>query len=271
MDGTAPRRCQSLGQRLRLRAARTHRVRRGESVGRIAKRYRVSTRRLIRLNRLKRPYRLKAGQKLRLPGRAAKRARAAAKRQPRLQRRPRPALRRRSTRPPKGLEVRRQMAGATRRGSGITGKRDRGPIGKPPALSGRGFAWPVRGRIIGRFGSYPGGLRNDGVNIAARAGTMVRAAEHGVVVYAGSGVEGFGELLLIKHANGWLTAYAHNERFLVARGQRVRRGQAIATVGSTGAVLRPQLHFEIRKVKRPIDPLAKLPRRRRVASRRPGA
>jgi murein DD-endopeptidase MepM/ murein hydrolase activator NlpD len=231
-------------------------------VARIAKRHRITRRSLIRANGLKRPYRLKVGQKLSLPGHSASSRRAAKRRRPSLDR-ARPVIRRSNARSTKGLEVRRQVAGAVRRGSGVATRRAK--IGKPPAMSGRGFAWPLRGRIVGRFGSYPGGLRNDGVNIAARAGSLVRAAENGVVAYAGSGVEGFGELLLIKHSGGWITAYAHNERFLVRRGQRVRRGQPIAKVGSTGAVIRPQLHFEIRKRKRPIDPLSKLPSR--VASR----
>ncbi len=262
-----------VGQRLRLRGASASRssgashsshyvVRRGDSVARIAKRHRITRRALIRANGLKPPYKLKVGRKLSLPGHDASSRRAAKRRQPSLQR-TRPVIRRSNARSTKGLEVRRQVAGAVLRGSGVATKRAK--IGKPPAMSGRGFAWPVRGRIVGRFGSYPGGLRNDGVNIAARAGSLVRAAENGVVAYAGSGVEGFGELLLIKHSGGWITAYAHNERFLVHRGQRVRRGQAIAKVGSTGAVIRPQLHFEIRKRKRPIDPLSKLPSR--VASR----
>jgi murein DD-endopeptidase MepM/ murein hydrolase activator NlpD len=231
-------------------------------VARIAKRNRVTRRALIRANGLKRPYRLKIGQKLSLPGRSTPPRRAAKRRKPDLER-ARPVIRRSNARSAPGLEVRRKVAGAVLRGSGVGTKPVK--IGKPPAMSGRGFAWPLRGRIVGRFGKYPGGLRNDGVNIAARAGSIVRAAEHGVVAYAGSGVAGFGELLLIKHSGGWITAYAHNERFLVRRGQRVRRGQPIARVGSTGAVIRPQLHFEIRKRKRPIDPLSKLPRR--LASR----
>ena len=262
-----------IGQRLRLRASQpfvhtvrrspsVHTVRRGESVARIAKRYRIKRRTLIRHNGLKPPYRLKIGQKLALPGRGTPPRRAAKRRKPSLER-ARPVIRRSNARSPKGLEVRRKVAGAVLRGSGVGTKRVK--IGKPPRLSGRGFAWPLRGRIVGRFGTYPGGLRNDGVNIAARAGSIVRAAEHGVVAYAGSDVAGFGELLLIKHSGGWITAYAHNERFLVRRGQRVRRGQPIARVGSTGAVIRPQLHFEIRKRKRPINPLSKLPRR--LASR----
>jgi len=256
-----------IGQRLRLPGARYHVVRRGESVSRIARRYKLSRRTIIQWNGLRKPYRLKTGQRLRLSGAQRQAVKRKLQRKTRTRSRSTPIIRPRRTGGVRRLEVRRKVAGAVRKGSGLTVRGDRGPIGKPPPLSGRGFAWPVNGRIIGRFGTRPGGLRNDGVNIKARSGAIVRAAENGVVVYAGSGVEGFGELLLIKHARGWLTAYAHNERFLVRRGQRVRRGQAIARVGSTGAVLRPQLHFEIRKSKRPINPLAKLPRVRRVAVR----
>ncbi len=97
-------------------------------------------------------------------------------------------------------------------------------------------------------------MHNDGINIEAAAGTQIRAAENGVVVYAGNELRGFGNLLLIKHADGWTTAYAHADTLLVRRGDRVNRGQAIATVGRTGNVDRPQLHFEIRKGPRPVDP-----------------
>ncbi|RMF13288.1 MAG: M23 family metallopeptidase, partial [Alphaproteobacteria bacterium] len=104
------------------------------------------------------------------------------------------------------------------------------------------------------------GLRNDGVNIAAPAGAPVRAAQAGVVAYAGDGLEAFGRLILIRHAGGWVSAYAHNAALLVHRGQRVRRGQIIARVGASGFVDRPQLHFELRRGKTPVDPLRHLPR-----------
>ena len=91
------------------------------------------------------------------------------------------------------------------------------------------------------------GLRNDGVNILADRGTSVRAARSGIVAYAGNELRGFGNLLLIKHAHGWVTAYAHNEKLLVRRGQKVKRGQVVAKVGDSGNVGRPQLHFEIRR------------------------
>jgi murein DD-endopeptidase MepM/ murein hydrolase activator NlpD len=117
------------------------------------------------------------------------------------------------------------------------------------------FLWPVKGKIISNFGPKKGGLNNDGINIAAPAGTDVIAADNGVVAYAGNELRGFGNLLLIRHADGWVTAYAHNEKLLVKRGEKVKRGQTIAQIGSTGNVSAPQLHFEIRKGTDPVDPL----------------
>ncbi len=117
------------------------------------------------------------------------------------------------------------------------------------------FAWPIAGKVIASFGPAGGGLHNDGINIAAPAGSEVRAADNGVVAYAGNELRGFGNLLLIKHADGWTTAYAHNEKLLVKRGDTVKQGQAIATVGRTGNVDTPQLHFEVRKGTQAMNPM----------------
>jgi murein DD-endopeptidase MepM/ murein hydrolase activator NlpD len=131
----------------------------------------------------------------------------------------------------------------------------RASLAKPPSLSGEGFLWPVRGaKVVSRFGDKPDGTRNAGVNLAAKAGTPVLAAENGLVVYAGDKVPGYGRMLLIRHAGGFTTAYAHNQSLLVKVGERVRRGQRVATVGSTGGVSQPQLHFELREGSTPIDP-----------------
>jgi murein DD-endopeptidase MepM/ murein hydrolase activator NlpD len=127
-----------------------------------------------------------------------------------------------------------------------------------PALSGNGFLWPVRGRIASAFGSKPNGTRNDGINIRAAEGTPVLAAENGVVVYAGTEIAGFGRMLLVSHADGFITAYAHNAKLLVDVGDRVDRGEKIAMVGSTGNVTSPQLHFEIRDGKKALDPVVLL-------------
>ena len=121
------------------------------------------------------------------------------------------------------------------------------------------FNWPVSGRIISTFGPAAGGTHNDGINVAAPEGTTVSAAESGTVAYAGNELRGFGNLLLIKHDGGWVTAYAHNQVLLVKKGDKVRRGQAIARVGSTGGVGVPQLHFELRSGTKAIDPLDHLP------------
>lgn len=124
----------------------------------------------------------------------------------------------------------------------------------PPAGEMR-FVWPVAGDVISEFGSKPGGQHNDGINIQAAQGTSVRAAEAGVVAYAGNEIRGFGNLVLIRHAGGWMTAYAHNATLLVKQGDKVVRGQQIARVGHTGNVTVPQLHFEMRKGRTPVDPL----------------
>jgi murein DD-endopeptidase MepM/ murein hydrolase activator NlpD len=134
----------------------------------------------------------------------------------------------------------------------------RPPANQVPPLSGDGFLWPVAGEILSGFGDKPNGQRNDGINIAAADGAPIRAAEHGIVVYAGDGVAGFGNMLLVRHADGFTTAYAHAGRLEARSGDVVRRGEIIARVGSTGAVTTPQLHFELRSGRTPLDPLRHL-------------
>jgi murein DD-endopeptidase MepM/ murein hydrolase activator NlpD len=116
------------------------------------------------------------------------------------------------------------------------------------------FRWPVRGRIIAGFGPKPNGLQNDGINLAVPEGTPVKAAEDGVVAYAGNELKGYGNLVLVRHSNGFVTAYAHASEILVKRGDEVKRGQVIAKSGQSGNVTAPQLHFEIRKGATPVDP-----------------
>lgn len=122
------------------------------------------------------------------------------------------------------------------------------------AGSGPQFRAPVRGRVIASFGPKPGGTRNDGVNFAVPEGTGVRAAEDGVVAYSGNELKGYGNLVLIKHSDGYVTAYAHNSELSVKKGDTVRRGQIIAKAGQSGDVSSPQLHFEIRKGSTAVDP-----------------
>lgn len=129
-----------------------------------------------------------------------------------------------------------------------------GQLPTPEPLSGNSFRWPVKGRIISGFGTKPDGGHNDGVNIAVPQGTPVKAAENGVVAYSGSELKGYGNLVLVRHANNWVSAYANNEQLLVKRGDKVSRGQVIAKAGTSGSVTEPQVHFELRKGSRPVDP-----------------
>jgi len=132
-----------------------------------------------------------------------------------------------------------------------------------PATHGGGaFLWPVRGHVLEGYGTGPDGTHNDGINIAAPRGAAVQATDAGVVAYSGNELRGYGNLILIKHPNGWISAYAHCDLILVKTGQKVARGQVIARVGATGNVSEPQLHFELRRGKKPVDPreyLAPLP------------
>jgi murein DD-endopeptidase MepM/ murein hydrolase activator NlpD len=116
------------------------------------------------------------------------------------------------------------------------------------------FRWPVRGRVIAGFGSKPNGTQNDGLNLAVPEGTPIKAADDGVVAYAGNELKGYGNLVLIRHSNGFVSAYAHASELMVKRGDTIKRGQVIAHAGQTGNVTSPQLHFEIRKGSTPVDP-----------------
>jgi murein DD-endopeptidase MepM/ murein hydrolase activator NlpD len=120
--------------------------------------------------------------------------------------------------------------------------------------TGGRFPWPVHGRVLAGYGATTGGARNEGINIAASLGTPVRAIDSGTVAYAGNEVKGYGNLVLIKHANGWISAYAHLADVGVKKGDAVGAGQIIAKVGESGGVGAPQLHFELRRGQKPVDP-----------------
>ncbi len=124
-----------------------------------------------------------------------------------------------------------------------------------PMGSGPGFRWPVRGRVIAGFGPKPTGQQNDGINLAVPEGTPIKAADDGVVAYSGNELKGYGNLVLVRHSNGLVTAYAHASELMVKRGDTIKRGQVIAKSGQTGNVTSPQLHFEVRKGTTPVDPM----------------
>ncbi|MBI1364957.1 MAG: peptidoglycan DD-metalloendopeptidase family protein, partial [Alphaproteobacteria bacterium] len=204
---------------------RAHIVRPGDTLYSISRSSGVSVAALASANNLRPPYTLDVGQRLRLPSGASA---ALAARAP----------------------AQSEDVGAIARNVSYNTVK--------PADPAHMFDWPVKGAVIGKFGSGASGRRNDGINIAAPVGTPVRAAADGEVVYRGSELEGYGNLLLIKHADGYVTAYAHNDVMLVNKGDVVHKGQVIAKVGQTGAASEPQLHFEIRHNLKSVDPLALL-------------
>ena len=117
------------------------------------------------------------------------------------------------------------------------------------------FRWPVRGKVVTSYGAKTNGKSNDGINLAVPEGTPVKAAEDGVVAYSGNELKGYGNLVLVRHSNGYVTAYAHASELMVKRGDTIKRGQISAKSGQSGEVGSPQLHFEIRKGSSPVDPL----------------
>lgn len=260
------------GQKLRMPVTGVHIVSRGETVYQIAQRYGAEPGTLVRLNRISPPYRLSTGQRLVLPAGASQSAstrRSAARTVSRAGRPtstsvtrapvPRSTSRATATQPAATRPPPRKVLPAERvivKRAPSTSKSVR-----PPPPSTGGFIWPVSGKLLSRFGTLGKGLQNDGINILARRGTPVRSIQSGVVAYSGNELRGFGNLLLIKHSGGWISAYAHNDKLLVKTGQRVRRGQVISHVGSTGSVDKPQLHFELRRQNRAVDPERYLGRR----------
>lgn len=230
------------GQRLDIPGGLFHRVGAGETGIAIARAYGVSWAEVVALNKLPPPYVLQVGQNLRLPDAAS----------------PVPAN-------TDLTPEQRAAAFSLNIDDIVTGGRPAqasAAIIPPVATSYAGaFGWPVNGTLLSRYGSLGGGRVNDGINIGAGEGTPVTAAGDGVIVYAGNEIGVFGGLVLVDHGGGWVTAYGHLGTINVGLGDRVKRGQLLGGVGDTGYVDTPQLHFEIRKDRKPLDPLTKLPAR----------
>ncbi len=238
------------GQRLTIPAGRYHLVRAGETGIAIARAYGVDWSRVIAANDLEEPYTLRVGMRVLIPGGPVTPAdRAAAFRldiddiltggEPALATNQRPAR-------PSSSPTRILPSNAV--------------VAAPARLSGA-FAWPLHGSVITRFGPGATGERYNGIKIAAPIGTPVLAAADGVVAYAGNEVANLGGLVILKHGGGWTTVYGHASQLLVQRGQSVKKGQTIAISGDSGFADRPELHFEIRKGRTPVDPLGQLPPR----------
>ena len=231
-----------------------HVVNHGDTLMSIARRNHISPGELARANGLDPSARLQVGMKLNVPA-----ARAAAVAAPLAQ----PAV---AQAAPLSLPPVTRMAAVTAdpqqkaRLAQTTNVED-APAAEAPvkAADATGalptFRWPVRGKVITGYGAKTNGKANDGINLAVPEGTPVKAAEDGVVAYSGNELKGYGNLVLVRHSNGYVTAYAHASELLVKRGDTIRRGQVIAKSGQSGEVGSPQLHFEIRKGSAPVDPL----------------
>ncbi|WP_140940446.1 peptidoglycan DD-metalloendopeptidase family protein [Prosthecodimorpha hirschii] len=258
-----------------------HIVRSGESLERIAASYGISKAKLKEANGLKHDD-VKPGQKLLLPSgavlRLADKGAAAPAPQVAVKQMPAPAVVAAPApavvvpapqiavkpMPGKPGETRVAAIGAPPAAAPAPSTPETIAIAKEPGVDGQAtrgeaksgtpsFRWPVRGRVIKEFGSA-NGERNDGINLAVPEGTSIKAAEDGEVIYSGNELKGYGNLVLVRHQDGWVTAYAHASELLVNKGERITRGQIIARAGATGGVNQPQLHFEIRKGQRPVDP-----------------
>jgi len=218
-------------------------VQRGDTLYSLATRNGISVLDLAAWNTVPPPYTIYPGQRLRLyPQGPGPKASVATVSRPPVQAAPKPG----------GATTPKPTSATT----AVTQR----PVPTPPVTADSGFAWrwPADGALIGRF--VTGDPTRQGVDIGGRAGDPVRAAANGTVVYSGSGLVGYGELIIIKHSDTWLSAYGHNRKRLVNEGEVVKAGEAIAEMGRTGAA-REMLHFEIRYNGRPVDPLSYLPAR----------
>jgi murein DD-endopeptidase MepM/ murein hydrolase activator NlpD len=236
-------------------ASSIHVVNHGDTLLSIARRNHISVAALAKANRLEPSSKLKLGMKLTVPG--AKAAAAAPVSAPAAVAAAQPAA---VAVPPTKMAA---VAGGTQQTARLaqaTAKVEDAPAETPiKASEATGalptFRWPVRGKVITSYGAKTNGKANDGINLAVPEGTPVKAAEDGVVAYSGNELKGYGNLVLVRHSNGYVTAYAHASELLVKRGDTIKRGQVIAKSGQSGEVASPQLHFEIRKGSTPVDPL----------------
>jgi murein DD-endopeptidase MepM/ murein hydrolase activator NlpD len=246
----------------------THTIANGESLYTIARRYDVAATEIVSANNLGSPDRIQVGQRLVIPGRADLLEQRAASQQASAT--PQPNNGTQPLTAPNGAQATSTAAApqqaaptpapapapAAQETTQVASVPAQEPTQAAPAQAGAAdkFRWPLSGRVITDFAAS----RGTGINIEAPEGTTIRSAETGEVIYVGSAVEGYGNLVLIKHANGFVSAYAHLKDIGVVKGDTVNRGDSIGTVGMTGSVNRPQLHFELRRGATPVDPMPHL-------------
>ena len=248
-----------INQRLTIPNNPRHIVKSGDSLYAISKAKNVAINQIVKINNLKSPYIIYVGQRLLMPGRlVTKNTKVKNTKVKNIK--VKNIKQASNVVNPAPKTVKYRGGKITKNGYPRPYIKPREPsrqirsIARPVARSSSKFLWPVKGKLISNYGAKGKGLYNDGLNIAAPKGSPVKAAENGVVAYAGSELKGYGNLILLKHADGYLTAYAHNNSNLVTRGQKIKRGQVIAKIGMTGNVDRPQLHFQIRRGKNTVNP-----------------
>lgn len=244
-----------------------HVVKTGETLFSLGRAYKVSPYAIADLNRLPHNTTLRLGQEVKIPGAAgaviakAKTSAPAEKETTVAEAEPTPApttsAATKTLEKPKAVAKTTDKIPETKTAAAEPAPQPTAEPTPAPAVeeSLPGFRWPVKGKVISAYGAKPGGLRNEGINIAVPEGSSVRSAESGVVAYAGNELKGYGNLVLIRHAGGWVTAYAHNKELFVKRGDTVKRGDVIAKAGQTGSVTSPQVHFEVRKGATAMDPI----------------
>ena len=240
-----------VGDMLLLSNPQAHKVAKGETLYSVARMHSVDVSALARRNKLKSPFSLSVGQELFLPGQISmeeweKTLPTESFKSPA-----------RKSVPGIGKSTKPNAKAAKTWAKKFTPKRR---YAKPTARTSAIFLKPVSGKIISHFGPLKNGTQNDGVNISAKTGTKVKAAENGVVVYHGRDIPSYGNLVLVKHADGWVSTYGHLKNISVKRGAKIKRGQTLGTVGSSGHVKIPQLHFELRKGRYPVNPAPYLSR-----------
>ncbi|WP_033920039.1 M23 family metallopeptidase [Sphingomonas sp. 37zxx] len=251
-NGIAPPFTILTGQRLTIPGGRYHLVRDGQTGIAIARAYGVDWGRIVTANMLEEPYILRTGQRVLIPGEAtprsaAERAQAFTLDIDDIITGGEPALAA-NTAPTRPTSSSKRVLPST------------AAVAEPARLRG-GFQWPVEGRIVRRFGPGASGERNDGIKIAVPLKTPILATADGVVAYVGSDIPALGGLVILRHGDGLTSVYGHAGGLLVQRGQSVKRGQRIALSGDSGAANRPELHFELRQGRTPVDPLTRLPAR----------
>lgn len=228
----------SVGQRLRLPPPREYEVRAGDTIYAVSRIFDVSMTDLVRMNNLQNPYVIVPGQILQLP----------------LERTQDERVQDTQVASVPSAQSGEHIPAPSQKPARLSNASRAKITNQTPARSSSRFLRPVSGDVISGYGPKNGGTYNDGINIRAPRGSAVKAAENGVVVYVGNELKGSGNLVLVRHADRWMSAYAHLDSISVKRGQTLARGAKLGTVGSTGSVSEPQLHFELRRGTKAINP-----------------